>query len=162
MAAGQFCVYYLLKCLYYSKEAVIISTSTLIGTVAALTASQMLIFDIPRLVYYSNKSLLDLPDSTREQQEVLIVIMYLQWTLNLYFSFLLLTLTQKQKKFLVSALKLVVCQSGQSGRELGFCKKLANRVLYPQKKFLFFFSALAVGSLTMMMTVREFYLIPIE
>ena len=65
MAACRFCVYYLLKCLYLTKETVIIFICTLMGTVAALTAAQMLFVLIPSIAYYSDKSRLDLPEATR-------------------------------------------------------------------------------------------------
>ena len=123
MATCRLCIYFLLKCLYHTKESIVIFVSMMIGIFAMATSLSMVFWYIPNIAYYTDSSRLDLPQATRSQQTKLIYIMYFHWMNNAFFSVFLLTLTKKQKRFAICLFNCLLCKclrrSGNSRVPLG-------------------------------------------
>jgi len=77
---------------------IVVSFTTVLGISVITTSLVMLFSYIPIMIHNTNTKVLDLPPKTRQQVQLMSITMILHWISNLYFGYLLITLTQKQKK----------------------------------------------------------------
>ena len=109
------CCWNVLRCLFTTKEMLVIFFTTVIGTGSISMSLVMLFKYIPKLIHLTDSSVLDLPPQTRHQLNIIITTMILHMISNFYFGFMLITFTQKQKRCVICLFQ--ICSRKEETRD---------------------------------------------